>query len=129
VTPVPASQFQQAGSLPVGDSQEALLRERVQARWQALINRDFDAAYQFGTPAYRAIYTIRQYRLQYGGQIDWQVANAKEIYYDDPNVARVAVEIFYGYVDPDRDNKVSTMSNHVKETWLRKEGQWWIQQN
>lgn len=113
----------------VEKTDEAVLKERVLARWQALIQRDFDAAYQFETPAYRAIFTPRQFRLQYGGQIDWRMANVKDIHYDDPIVAKVKVEIAYRYAEPERSDQVWDMTRELGEIWLRKDGQWWHQRD
>lgn len=115
---------------PIAD--EALLRERVLARWQALIKRDIEAAYQFETPAYRAIYTPTQLGFWYGTQLAWRMANVKNILYDDPVMAKVQVEVEYQYADSSRGGKVPEVMNltqEVQETWLRKDGQWWHQRD
>jgi len=108
---------------------EAQLKERVLARWQTLIKRDFEAAYSFETPAYRAIYTPRQFMGQQGGQVDWRAAKVKEIRYDDPMVARVVVEITYRYAEPGESGQIRDSAQEIKETWLRKDGQWWRQRD
>jgi hypothetical protein len=113
----------------VSKADEALLKERVLARWQALIKGDFDAAYQFETPAYRAVYTPDQFRYQFGNQTLWRMANVMNIHYDDPIVARVQVEVAYRYAEPEKGRGVQSMTHQVSETWLRKEGQWWRQQD
>ena len=113
----------------VSEADEAQLKERVLARWQALIKRDFEAAYSFETPAYRAIYTPRQFMGQQGGQVGWRTAKVKEIRYDDPVVARVAVEITYRYAEPGEGGQVFDLNGNVSETWLRQDGQWWRQQD
>ena len=69
----------QPPAVVVAATDEAQLKERVLARWKALIQRDFEAAYPFETPAYRAIYTPRQFLAQQGGQVDWRMANVKDI--------------------------------------------------
>lgn len=108
---------------------EALLKERVLARWRALIDRDFDAAYPFETPAYRAIYTPSQLRSQNSGQIEWRMVTVKQIDYDDPDVARIQLEVAYRYAEPGKENQAFDMMQTVREIWLRKDGQWWHQQN
>lgn len=113
----------------VSEADEAQLKERVLARWQALIKGDFDVAYQFETPAYRAIYTPSQFRYQFGNQTLWRMANVMDIHYDDPIVARVQVEVAYRYVEPARGRGMQDMTHQVSETWLHKEGQWWRQQD
>jgi len=113
----------------VTEAEEAQLRERVLARWQALIKGDFDAAYQFETPAYRAIYTPSQFRYRFGNQTLWRMANVVDIHYDDPIVARVRVEVAYRYADPEKGREMLDMNQGVNEVWLRKENQWWRQQD
>jgi hypothetical protein len=120
---------QQPASPVVSEADEALLKERVLARWQALIKGDFEVAYQFETPAYRAVYTPDQFRYQFGNQTLWRMANVMNIHYDDPIVARVQVEVAYRYAEPEKGRGTQSMTHQVGETWLHKEGQWWRQQD
>jgi len=119
----------QRPAVAVAGAEEAQLRARVLARWEALIGGDFKAAYSFETPAYRAIYTPSQFRAQFGNQTRWIMANLKEIRYDDPMVAKVRVEVAYRYAEPERDGKMADMTSEVNEIWLRKEEQWWRQED
>lgn len=111
------------------EADQVLLKERVVARWQALIKGDFDVAYQFQTPAYRAVYTPSQFRYQFGNQTLWRMANIMDIHYDAPIVARVQVEVAYQYADAGEGRGVKDMTHRVGETWLRKEEQWWHHQD
>jgi len=114
----------------VANAEEAQLKERALARWQALIKGDFDAAYQFETPAYRAVYTQRQFQYQFGAQIVWRMADLKNIHYDNPSVARVEVEVAYLYGEPEKkDSSVLNTTSRINEVWLLKDGQWWHQQS
>lgn len=128
--PVQSDQSVSPVSAPVEGKDEALLRQRIAERWQALVKGDFEAAYQFETPAYRAIYTPVQFRYQFGNQALWRMASVKEIYYDDPTVARIWVDVDYRYAEPGmkKDNRMLDMTHGIKEVWLYKDGQWWHQQ-
>ena len=112
----------------VSEADEAQLKERVLARWQALIKGDFDVAYQFETPAYRAIYTPSQFRYQFGNQIFWRMANVMDIHYDNTIVARVHVEVAYRYAEPEKRLEALSDTQGISEIWLKKEGQWWHNQ-
>lgn len=126
----PAIQGVQRPASLIGDEAgEALLKGRVSARWQALIKGDFEAAYQFETPAYRAIYTPSQFRYQFGNQILWRMASVKSIHYDDPIVARVRVDVAYHYAEPEKGLDALNATQEVNEVWLRKESQWWHQRH
>lgn len=108
---------------------EALLKERIHARWQALIERNFDAAYQFETPAYRAIYTPSLFRSKTSGSLDWRTITVKKIDYDGPDVARIQLEVAYRYAEPEKEGPVYDMTQTLWETWLRRNGQWWHQED
>jgi hypothetical protein len=56
------------------------------------------------------------------------MANIKDIRYDDSSVARVAVEVLYRYIVPDK-NDVAEMNHVLNEIWLRKDDQWWRQRD
>jgi hypothetical protein len=131
--PIPDSSLEvktspQPPTVVVSDAEEAQLRTRVLARWEALIKGDFGAAYQFETPAYRTVYTPNQFRVQFSNQTRWIMANIKDIRYDDSSVARVAVEVLYRYIVPDK-NDVAEMNHVLNEIWLRKDDQWWRQRD
>ena len=122
----------QAAAIPpveVSEELESQLRDRVLARWQTLIRGDFDAAYLFETPAYRAIYTPSQFRTRFGNQTQWVMAKIKDIRYDDLRVARVRVKVDYRYAEPSKGGQIVDMTHEVNDVWLRKEGQWWRHQD
>ncbi len=128
--PAPATSTQPPSpKVVVSSTDEALLKERVLARWQALIDRNFDAIYQFETPAYRAIYTPSQVRSRNSGQVEWRMVTVKEIDYDDPDVARIQLEVAYRYADSGNEGQSFDLKQTVREIWLRKDGQWWHQQS
>jgi hypothetical protein len=101
------------------------LLSRVEARWAALVAGDFEQAYAFETPAYRKIYTAQQFRASFGQGLRWNQARVVEIDLKQPEVAKVAVEIEYGFYVSGRgmmkDKAVDI------ETWLWVDGQWWHQ--
>lgn len=110
-----------AEEIPGGDG----LRTRAEARWTALVAGDFDKAYEFETPAYRALYNARQYRTKYGSGLRWQGARVVKLEPKSPEVATVTIEVDYSFHVSGQgmmDNK-----GLVTETWLWVEGQWWHQ--
>lgn len=111
----------------VGQS-EMQLKERVLARWQALIKGDFSAAYQFESPAYRVIYNPNQFRYQFGSQVLWRMATIKHIHYDDGAVARVQVDLAFEYPELGKGHERLETNQEINELWFRKENQWWHQQ-
>ena len=74
-------------------AREPALRERVQSRWQALIKGNFDRAYQFTTPGYRAAHDAGQYADSFGQLVTWHLASIEEVRYDQPAEAEVIVSL------------------------------------
>ncbi|MGB5063729.1 MAG: hypothetical protein WBQ37_08205 [Candidatus Competibacter sp.] len=101
------------------------LRSRVEARWAALIEGDFDKAYAFETPAYRALYNVRQYRGRYGNGLRWQQAKVVKTDLKSPGVATVMLEIEYSFQVSGQG--MMGQRGSVTETWLWVDGQWWYQ--
>jgi hypothetical protein len=111
------------------------LEERVNQRWTALIDRDFDAVYKFQTPAYREAYSFRHFAGQYGSQVRWISAELEnfslaESPFEDQEVAdqlRVAnVQVRLEYQSPfPPENPVRT-TTIVDEKWLFVDDQWWF---
>jgi len=97
------------------------LTKRVEGRWAAFLKEDFDKVYEYATPAYRKSFGKTHFFNQYGGQIlrtGTKIA-ILEIDKDNPDEAKVAVEIFFrtdGY-------NGSTFSN---DTWKKVNGEWWM---
>ncbi len=101
------------------------LRVRAEERWQALIASDFNKAYEFETPAYRALYNIQQFRAKYGNGLRWQSAKVAKMDLQSPGVAIVKLSVGYSFHVSGQgmmDNK-----GLVTETWLFVDGQWWHQ--
>jgi hypothetical protein len=109
---------------------EEALRERVSARWAALVKRDFAAVYEFQTPAYREVYNMEAFNQQFGAAAKWTKATVEKINLqpssEESNLltADVVVNIHYSVPFPSAENPTQT-SGFVNERWLRKEGQWW----
>ncbi|MEZ5593030.1 MAG: hypothetical protein R3F53_20920 [Gammaproteobacteria bacterium] len=114
---------------------ELSLKERVESRWQALIRRDFDGAYEFNTPSYRALYSKEQFGRNFGNAINWDAAKVQEVSFkedekdkesdadsDSISVAKVAVLLEYSLMIAGLPQKASTT---VHEDWLLRDGVWW----
>lgn len=101
------------------------LRARAEARWTALIAGDFDKAYEFETPAYRALYSAKQYRSRYGSELHWRQAKMVKADLKSPEVATVVLEVEYGFQASGQG--MMDQKSLVAETWLWVNGQWWHQ--
>jgi len=106
-----------AGSRPA----EQVVLERAQARWNALVDRDFAAAYTYLTAGYRAVVPLAAYRRQTTGPAQWEGAKAHSAKCEAARCI-VAVEITFRIGLPGHADRVQ--SSFVDETWVLEDGQW-----
>lgn len=109
----------------------AALEERVRARWQTLIDKDFEAAYEFASPNYRAVFSKGMFIRNFSYTLDWQLTAVEVLAYDaDAAVASVAVRVM------SKSTKQTSVSAQfgfvpttVRERWVSIDGEWWHSAN
>lgn len=103
---------------------EPALRERVEARWAALINGDFATAYEFSTPSFRAKYTATEYASFFGSHVQWHFASVKEVRYDREDQAGVIVDLTLTVPLAGAESFKTTVP--TPENWSYIEGKWYF---
>lgn len=103
---------------------QAALTERAEARWAALIQADFARAYEFESPAYRDVHTLRMFVSQFGGAVGWSAAKVLEITPDASGEA-AKVKVLISYQMMDAVGGVMDGQRPVDERWVRTGGEWW----
>jgi hypothetical protein len=101
------------------------LRERVSARWEALIDRDFDRAYKFQTPEYREGTSVSDYGFRMGrSTVRWHLAALKQVRYHTPTEAEALVDLDYSFALPGTD-QIARTQGQFSDWWVYREGVWW----
>ncbi|MDG4596944.1 MAG: hypothetical protein P9F75_14865 [Candidatus Contendobacter sp.] len=122
----PAAQPAPAAT-PMDDARQAqrkLLEQRVAAKWDALIRKDFAAAYSFTSPAYRKLYSAEAFKRNFGDKVAWQRITVVDVNFQNDDAATVGINLFVVYHDA-QSGKPLDMKTYVQEPWVRTEGQWW----
>ena len=101
---------------------EQVVRERAEQRWAALVSGDFDKAWTYTQPGYRAMIKQRDYYRQFGGGGQWKAAQINDVTCEAERctvklrlTTKVLVPPFTG----------QEIIGAIDETWIRDEGQWW----
>lgn len=94
-----------------------VVTERATARWKAIIGRDFDAAYQFMSPASRATVTPAGFKT-IASRLNYRNAEVKEVTCD-AQACKVRLQITY---DAAMMPGVRTL---LEESWVIDKGQAW----
>jgi len=106
--------------------QDKLLADRVEARWKAMVERDFASAYGYTLPSYRQANTLEQFAKGYGRAVAWRMAQVRGIRYDDPEIARVKIALETEQATPWSGGQLEKRVTGIDETWLNRDGVWWL---
>ena len=97
---------------------EEAVRERAQARWDALLKGDVKTAYDYFSPGTRAVMDYKSYE----GSIRrgfWKTAKVDSV--TCPSAQRCEAEETIEYEFQGRRTKTP-----LTETWIEEDGKWWL---
>ena len=98
--------------------------DRAVARWQALIELDWEKAYSYETPGYKKIYTLGDYKKRFGMMLSWKSVKHLTTKIDNvSNTAIVNLEIVSLFEPAGGGDML--LPNVVSEKWIFKDDQWW----
>ena len=100
------------------------LEQRVIAKWNALIHRDFAVAYSFASPGYRKLYSLDIFKSGFGNKVAWRRIEVVDIGFKGSDAATVTIIVYAAY-DPPEAQKTIDMKSYVHESWVFVDGQWW----
>ena len=99
---------------------ESIVKERAQARWDALVKGDFNAAYGYLSPGSRSITTATDYAsgLRRGF---WKSAVVDKVECGTPQSCDASATIEYEFMG-------MRTKTPLRETWIRDGSEWWYLQ-
>ena len=103
---------------------EDVVTQRINARWQALIKGEMEAAYGFSAPGYRAAIDLTTFKGRTGIAGRWLGVQVVRVECDQPTRCKAVVRLEYSTLIPGFSK--TTMNTHIDETWLLEDGRWWI---
>ena len=116
----------------LSEKQRLALEERVADRWQALESRDFEQAWEYTSPNYRAIFPKQLYVKKFSYAVKWELTGIEVRNYDaDAAVASVAVRVMSEPVKhtSEASKAAGAIPHTFNERWVFDEGQWWHSAN
>lgn len=96
--------------------------DRAAARWQALIELDWEKAYSYETPSYKLASTIEDYEKSFGTAITWisaKTISSKEV---SEKVIDVDVELTIEFSEGGGKMLIPSV---FTERWLKVDNTWW----
>jgi hypothetical protein len=110
-------------SLTASKEPSAVVHERAQTRWNALVAGQIDKAYTYTAPSYRAVTPFQTYRGTFGAGASWEAAEVTDVRCE---AERCEVAVRVRIVLPVRT--LGPITTDTKEVWVREQGQWWLYQ-
>lgn len=107
-------------------ARDALIQQRAQARWDAILARDYATAYSYATPGYRSATSatdfeidLRSRRVQYTSA-DYKDHSCQEA------ACTVSMSVGYKVVRPVAGLSEWNGKSVVEEQWVFSKGEWWF---
>lgn len=105
---------------------EELVAQRAEARWAALVAGEFERAWTYTQPGYKAVVAQKNYAKNFGAAATWRGAQIHEVNCE-PERCKVRIRLTTQLNMP-RFSK-QEMVGYLTETWVREDGQWWFYQS
>jgi hypothetical protein len=105
---------------------EVVVKQRAQERWAALIAGDWDKAYGYMAPSYRALVERKRFANQFGGGAAWEGVEVLSVTCGQEDRCTALIKISFRPILGVRRGE--PMSTHFDETWIREDGHWWMYQ-
>lgn len=108
------------------EASQAALKQRVQARWDDLIARHAEKAYDYLTPGYQKTVSRKTYASQMNNRpVKWTKADVTSVKCASADNCEVYVMVYYtARMSVGAGGGVSSFAP-LKETWLQLRNQWY----
>lgn len=104
---------------------EDTLVQRAQARWDAILARDYDTAYALYSPGYRSATSRTDFEIEIRShRISWTSATYRE-HACEGRVCTVTFDIEYTAPRPVPGVNKWEGKGTVEDTWIQSSGEWW----
>ncbi len=113
----------EASTQTSGEASTKALVERVQARWAAKLERDFETVYGFESPQYRAKNSAEVFAARHGGFVKWHGVTVGPVRYDDGD-AIVHIDVDHTLPSPFGSGDIRQIIT-MTERWSRIDGTWY----
>ncbi len=108
-------------------SPEEAITQRINDRWQYVIDKDYKSAYAYMTEGTRAILSLAEYesRLRLA-QIQWKGSKVKSVTCEDAETCKAEVELDIIILVPGGGTGPKETISVVTEDWLKNGSQWYF---
>ncbi|NEZ04583.1 nuclear transport factor 2 family protein [Wenzhouxiangella sp. XN201] len=113
-----------AGCQPAEEPQS--VEERAQARWDLMVERDFESAWEYYSPGFRETGEQDDFAEDMQNRpVRWRDARVLVASCEEEDICIVEAEVTYQPVGGPSEVSGMKMTRILKERWIRLDGQWW----
>lgn len=109
-----------------GASPDQVVGKRAQERWDLLLKSDYGNAYEYLSPAQRAVASRQSYINRFGEGAQWLSAKLQSVSCENAERCSAVLQIETQVVARGFNAPITTK---VTEIWVKDEGNWWFHQN
>jgi len=108
------------------DSGDRVIPERAQARWDALLAKNYAGAYAYATPGYRSSNSLTDFEIAVRSRrVQYTAAEYQEHRCEDA-ACTVKISVDYRVVRPVAGVPEWKSSSVIEERWVYSDGEWWF---
>jgi hypothetical protein len=102
-----------------------IVKKRAVERWEFLINRQSEKAYDYLSPGYRATKKREDYASEMNNRpVQWTKVYPSSETCDKPDICSIRLAVEYQAQMPGVGKSVPSVG-FVTETWIKSKGKWW----
>ena len=104
------------------------LEESVNARWQGIVENEYEKAYQYYSPGYKEIESLDGFKVRMSTaklNMEWHKGTYQSETCATEDACEVSVEVVYSYKFSKRSlGGVENIPTKLKENWIKVDGKW-----
>ena len=107
-------------------ARDKLIQQRAEARWAALLARDYAQAYAFSSPGYRSGASVVDFEIEIRSRRVQYTSAEYQGHSCEDAVCTVSMRVSYQVVRPAPGVPKWESSSVIEERWINTEGNWWF---
>lgn len=106
-------------------AQDEVIKQRAQARWDALLAGDYPVAYSYASPGYRSSASVTDFEISMRARRVKYVSAEYNGHHCEDALCAVKVRVGYEVVRPVTGLDKWKGTSLVEERWIYSDGNWW----
>ena len=107
-------------------ARDKLIEQRAQARWDALLARDYETAYSYLSPGYRSTTSVTDFEIGVRARRVQYISAEYRSHSCEEAVCTVQIMVGYRVVRPVVGLPEWKSTSLVEERWINSDGGWWF---